>query len=453
MFQVGFSERVITPADLTKGVSLAGIRKEGDRKAWRKLDDLFVRVAWFRAQRDFILANGDLLCFPTALCEELKTWVEKRWGIEKPFLLINATHTHSSPHLGNLNDGGTAHPGYREFVIDNLKKGIEEAHQDMRPAGLFFGRVMSGLCVNRRKRVWALSKRGKPLLKRVTVNRPNRGGAVDDELGVLKVIREGGQVAFLISMGCHPNLVNGPVITSDFPGRIRPSLEERLGRPVNFFFLQGFGGNVRPDVLTPKPSFWTNPKGWVVETVEGRSFEKQATEAKIQEVGKHLANRILSIPSDGYKEIKGGIEVSEREIRLPLQSVPPEGDPLLKEHGPVTHEPEEEYRTRGLKQNASVSISIRRIRFGEEVSLIAIPGEVFCEYSLKIKNLFTPEAVLPLGCSDGMVGYLPTRNAFQEGGYEPGRAHRLFGLPAPFTDEIERVILEEISRLKLSSLQ
>lgn len=447
MFQVGFSERIITPDDLKNGVSLSGIRKDGDRKAWRKLDDLFIRVAWFRAQRDFILVNGDLICFSAGLCQELKAWFEERWGLDRGSLLMNATHTHSSPHLGDLKDGGTAHPGYREFLIDNLKKGIEEAYQDIRPAGLYFGRVKSGLCVNRRKRVWALSKRAKPLLKRVTVNRPNRGAVVDDELGILRIVRDGGEVAYMISMGCHPNLVNGPVITSDFPGRIRPSLEEMTGRPVRFFFLQGFGGNVRPDVLTPKPSFWTNPKGWAVETGEGRSFEKHATEAKLQEVGKHLARKILSIPLDGYKEIKGDIEVSAREVHLPLQGVSADGGPILHGHGP------EESTRWGRRDTASVSIQIKRVRLGNEVSLISMPGEVFSEYSLKIKTLFAPEAVLPLGCSDGMVGYLPTQKSFQEGGYEPGRAYKLFGLPAPFTDEVERVILEEVSRLKTSALQ
>jgi hypothetical protein len=264
----------------------------------------------------------------------------------------------------------------------------------------------------------------------------------------LKVVRDGGEVAFLISLGCHPNLVNGPFMTSDFPGRIRPSLEERMGRPVKFFFLQGFGGNVRPDVLTSKPSFWRNTKSWIVETVEGRSFEKQATEAKLREVGKHLANKILSIPFDSYKEIKGGIEVSEREVRLPLQSVSSEGAP-----GAKGHESEEEPGIRDRKQNASVSIQIKRIRMGEELSFIAIPGEVFCEYSLKIKNLFAPESVLPLGCTDGMVGYLPTQKDFQEGGYEPGRAYKLFGLPSPFTDEIERVILAGANGLKFPTSQ
>lgn len=448
MFQVGFSERTITPADLTKGVSLAGIRKDGDRKARTKLDDLFVRAAWFRAQRDFILVNGDLLCFPADLCEELKMWVEKRWRAEKPLLLINATHTHSSPHLGDLNDGGIAHPGYREFLIDNLKKVIEAALRDIKPARLFFGKVMSDLCVNRRKRAWALSKKGRPFLRRVTVNRPNRRGAVDDELGVLKVVRDGGEVSFLISMGCHPNLVNGPVITSDFPGRIRPSLEERIGRPVKLFFLQGFGGNVRPSVLTEKPSFWTNPKGWVVETVEGRSFEKRATEAKITEVGKHLARKVLSVPPEHYQAIEGDIQVSESEVHLSLQLDP--GCPAAAETGQTSMNRGSDAGSDGQAPTGrtSVSIKIKRIRLGDKVSLISIPAEVFCEYSLKIKKLLSPETVFPLGCSDGMVGYLPTGKAMQEGGYECERAYRLFGLPAPFSPAVESSVLEGLRRLK-----
>lgn len=447
MLQVGFSERIITPADLTKGVSLAGLRKDKDRRAYTKLDDLFVRVAWFRGQKDFILVNGDLLCFSTDLCEELKTWVERKWGIERKFMSLNATHTHSVPHLGDLRDGGTEHPGYREFVIGNVKEGIQQAYQDLRLATLSFSTVKSDLCINRRKRVWTLSKSGTPGLKRVSANRPNREGPVDDDLAILKIVR-GEEVAFLISMGCHANLVNGPVITSDFPGRLRLALEDGMDRPVKVFFLQGFGGNVRPNVLTEKPSFWTNPKGWVVETVEGRSFEKRATEAKITEVGKHLARKVLSVPPEHYQAIEGDIQVSESEVHLSLQPNP--GHPAAAGTGQTSTNRGSDVGSDGQAPRArlSVSITIKRIRLGSEVSLISIPAEVFCEYSLEIKKLLSPEMVFPLGCSDGMVGYLPTGKAMQEGGYECERAYRLFGLPAPFTPAVESSILEGVRRLK-----
>jgi hypothetical protein len=280
----------------------------------------------------------------------------------------------------------------------------------------------------------------------VSANRPNPAGPVDDDLAILKVVR-GVEVAFLLSMGCHANLVNGPVITSDFPGRIGPALEAGIGGPVKLFFLQGFGGNVRPNVLTEKPSFWTDLKGWVVETVEGRSFEKHATEAKITEVGKHLARRILSVPPERYRKIEGDIQVSESEVHLSLQPNP--GHPAAAGTGQTStsHGTDAGSDGQGAAGRTSVSFRIKRIRLGNEVSLISIPAEVFCEYSLEIKKLLSPEMVFPLGCSDGMVGYLPTGKAMQEGGYECERAYRLFGLPAPFSPAVESSVLEGVRRL------
>jgi hypothetical protein len=52
------------------------------------------------------------------------------------------------------------------------------------------------------------------------------------------------------------------------------------------------------------------------------------------------------------------------------------------------------------------------------IVIVGLPGEAFVEYGLKLKS-FTRYVVVPLTLANDYIGYLPTEEAFREGGYEP----------------------------------
>ena len=51
-------------------------------------------------------------------------------------------------------------------------------------------------------------------------------------------------------------------------------------------------------------------------------------------------------------------------------------------------------------------------------ALLAVPAEYFVEYGLKIKLESPAENTYIVSCANGMIGYVPTREAFKYGGYE-----------------------------------
>ena len=73
-------------------------------------------------------------------------------------------------------------------------------------------------------------------------------------------------------------------------------------------------------------------------------------------------------------------------------------------------------------------------------------GEVFCEYGLNLCRMLQPATTIVLGCSNGVVTYLPTAKAIRDGGYEPN-AFRWWRLPGPFTEEAEAQVLEAAAAL------
>ena len=54
----------------------------------------------------------------------------------------------------------------------------------------------------------------------------------------------------------------------------------------------------------------------------------------------------------------------------------------------------------------------------DEFAIAGIPAEYFCELGLHIKEQAHPRHALIAGFTNGMVGYVPHRQAFLRGGYE-----------------------------------
>jgi hypothetical protein len=58
------------------------------------------------------------------------------------------------------------------------------------------------------------------------------------------------------------------------------------------------------------------------------------------------------------------------------------------------------------------------LRFGSQVAITTNPCELFCEFGLAIKSGSPVKYTLVSELTNGAMGYVPTRQAFEEGGYE-----------------------------------
>jgi neutral ceramidase len=65
----------------------------------------------------------------------------------------------------------------------------------------------------------------------------------------------------------------------------------------------------------------------------------------------------------------------------------------------------------------TVETEVQVLRIGE-AAIVAVPCELFAEYGLQIKAASPCRPTLVVGYANGIVGYVPTARAFEEGGYE-----------------------------------
>jgi mannose/cellobiose epimerase-like protein (N-acyl-D-glucosamine 2-epimerase family) len=80
------------------------------------------------------------------------------------------------------------------------------------------------------------------------------------------------------------------------------------------------------------------------------------------------------------------------------------------------------------------------VSLGEELQLFAIPGELFCSIGMDLKKRALPTKLLVCGYAGGTVGYMPSEEAFAQGGYEVESAYRYYGAPAALSPDTERRI-------------
>ena len=108
-------------------------------------------------------------------------------------------------------------------------------------------------------------------------------------------------------------------------------------------------------------------------------------------------------------------------------------------------------RDNGQKPMVSQDVPVQVWRFGRDITLVAIGGEVVVDYALRLRRDHPDEHVWPVGYANDVFGYLPSRRILDEGGYEGGGALLYYGHPAPFDASVEDRVIGAIERLMRST--
>jgi neutral ceramidase len=81
------------------------------------------------------------------------------------------------------------------------------------------------------------------------------------------------------------------------------------------------------------------------------------------------------------------------------------------------------------------------------IVLVGVPGELFSELGKQIKSSIPMHQVTVLGYTNHDIGYIPTRSAYAQGGYEIKDAFKYYGYPAVLAPDAGDLVHQGVARL------
>jgi len=368
----------------------------GARQSTGTHDPIHHRIAALSdGTTEVFLIASDFCLFSPSVYDEFTAELKKETGIEPQQVWWTVTHSHSTPELGPrgmydiLLRGRSEHEWDREyyaFVKSALLAGIKQARAELTPARIAIGTGTSRANINRRAR---------DVDGRISLGL-NPDGPTDRQIGLVRLERPDGSLIGLIANYAMHGTVLGPSfvqISGDGPGVVTAYLEEKLGAPA--LYINGAAGNMAP-----------------IYTVQ------ELRNAHLGEFRVLLGDKIL----DANRTLGAG--ASDVKLRLGQTWIETARKPgliwteELKAYGSV--------RPNGAEQ---VRIPVRFLRINDTM-LWGSPVELFTEIAVRVRNESPYRHTFFFGYSNGWLGYLPTAQAFREGGYEPRTS--------PFTEQVER---------------
>ncbi|MCA9099292.1 MAG: hypothetical protein KDA36_12940, partial [Planctomycetaceae bacterium] len=172
-------------------------------------------------------------------------------------LLVVASHTHFAPALvGDKPLLGGFSEAYFQFVVDRVSDLVNHLLSET-PAS---ARILSlkrdcaaGVC--RRKRLFSVNKTP-PYVGITTAFLPNLDEKIDQSLTTIGLFDSSGNLSAVIwNWACHPTV--SPLadhVSSEYVGFVRDRVRNHYQRDIPVVFLPGAMGDIRPKIVTSKPS-------------------------------------------------------------------------------------------------------------------------------------------------------------------------------------------------------
>lgn len=411
-----------------------------------------------------VLIACDVVFIQNPHVDRLRERIAARLGVPVGHVLINASHT----HLGPMLPGWKPEPPEQRQIQERYVAVLEEslvglsgmADGRLEPARIGAGRGSVPIGMNRRERL--------PDGRVVIGENPH--GAVDRELSVIRVDDLSGRpLATILSIGCH-TVVLGPKTLSlspDFLGPARQIIESVTGAPS--LFLQGAAANINPvcgiggggaEQFDDSARIGASLAGETLKIwAEVRTHNRRGPRRIVQSVAAVSVWDYESMPVECV-EFLG---VAGRRLTLPLAPLPDRetAERQLAEMRRARDESEARGDSPGARnvsqrlfewadlvaRTAAAGTPVARdlevwaLRIND-IGIVAVNGEPFAELGLEVKRRSPMTHTLFLGYSNGCLGYLPTPEAFAEGGMEVVESVRNYMLPSGLTPQWGPAVVE-----------
>ncbi|WP_139228414.1 hypothetical protein [Planctomicrobium piriforme] len=397
-------------------------------------DPLCVRAIVIECDgRKVAIAACDVTSIPNHMYDTARAMIVAETKIDADAIMISATHTHTAPqirerYLGKVDEEAKQKAlAYIELLPRKMAEAISIANSNLEPAvglaGIGFEDTIS---FNRRfvmKDGSVLTNPGKndPALHEQIVR---AAGPTDPEVGVVYFESpEKLPLATLVNFSLHLDTDGGSAPTADFAGTLHEILRTARGSDMLSLFAIGAAGNINHyNLLDPK-----NPR-------RAKGHEESAR------IGSVLAAAVLRTfptlqPLD-CSTLRYGRKMVE--IDFPREK----GANMAAQHNNSAKFFDGEVDVYNEAGRQWFEAEVQVIALGPELAWVGLPGEMFVEFGLAIKNASPYRYTMIHELSNRSIGYVPNMRAYPEGAYEGLATRCAAGSGEQLVDAATRLLIE-----------
>ncbi len=431
--RVGVAETDITPPP---GFLMAGYYHE--RRATGAIDSLKAKAVVFQSGKEqaaFVVC--DLTGVAVDLSMEVRRRASAKTGIPAKNIAVAATHSHTAPdytrdlyeHLAGRNDKD-GQPRYAARLIDGIVEAIAKAHAAAQPATLVAGFARQETPVSFNRRFVMRDGSVKTWMRLDNPDVVRSAGPIDSEIGMLLVRSAADKkpIGLVSNFALHLDTLGGMKWSADYPYFIGQEVQRVLGSEAVSVFGNGCCGDINHvDPIRKERNKTDYIGGSLGKTITGNldklrplketalRFRQTTVRLPLQKVSPEQVARarpMLLEAREGKKvEFFDLVNAYKAVVLDQLHNKEPASNPTELINWGLTH------AWAGVGDH--LPVEVQAIGLGDEVGIVFLPGEIFVELGLAIKQASPFKTTLIVELSNAVeTMYVPTRAACAGGSYE-----------------------------------
>jgi len=408
----GFSQVDITPARPTPMAGYYGKRlsTETHDPLWCKatvIDDGQIAIA---------IVSLDLVSTTRWLVDETRSVILDKTEIPPGRVLISSTHSHTGPVLfdpasSRYNRFGNDAAETKQFMLELPSKIAESVAKAIANKTEVSIRHAIGeekqLAFNRRFFMtdgtvgWNPGKLNPRIVREV--------GPTDDSLPMIAFYGNQGELhGMLNNFSIHLDTVGGTQWSADMPFSFEQSLRRVFGDLCHLQYATGCCGDVNH--------------------IDVRHSFSQKGHQEAARIGTRLAGAALRSLNNLSKAMSSRLVATTACVKLPLAAHSPDrvewarsiSERVGNEKQPPFMDMVEAFRILDVDARGGkpIEAEVQVISCGKEIAWVAMPGEIFVQLGLTVKDGSPFATTVIHELANGSIGYVPTRQAYAQGNYE-----------------------------------
>jgi neutral ceramidase len=371
------------------------------------------------------IISVDVLGIGARIADDIRAAIAAATEILADNVMVCATHTHSGPIFNifatpkpDAKAGDDRDLNWERALPEKIARAAIEAHNRLEPATMRVGRGHFTLGTNRRLR------RADGSIQ----NAPNYAGVTESELLALGFYSANGRaLAYVFTYPCHGVVLceDNLLYSRDWPGFALDEIESSAaGDGAIAIFLQGATGNIDPRSRGNFEVASENGRAAGRAVIEGLRGQPALEDEPLAIMRIPLALKLRDLDAR-LKEAHRCVAQTKASLENHRAGEGFQLKRLRDQHGlSLAHLAALETLEEQNRRDRRVDLARRELKTAMTiltiggVAIIGIPGEPFVEFAHALKANSWFSHTLVVGYCNDLIGYIPTREAFAEGGYE-----------------------------------